>query len=85
MTLQASRSHFAFVESPAVSYDDGLSGFDHAELRQTLQDLADRLFAQRSALPSSASVFAAAALLLLALLGARQFTACQGNGQSKRT
>lgn len=60
-----------------MSYDDGLAGFDHVELRQALQDLAQRLLVQRRLVPSPA---AAAAPLFLALLAARQLLTCGGKG-----
>lgn len=56
-----------------MSYDDGLAGFDHVELRQALQDLAQRLLVQRGLVPSPA-----AAPLFLALLAARQLLTCGG-------
>lgn len=56
-----------------VSYDDGLAGFDHVELRQAVQDLSQRLLAQRGLVPSPAT-----ATLFLALLAARRLPTCGG-------
>lgn len=60
-----------------VSYDDGLAGFDHVELRQALQDLAQRLLAQRGVVPSPPP-----AALFLTLLAARRLPTCGGREQN---